>query len=592
MPLPPTIVDVHSHIFNAEDLPMDGFIRKLSPAPELITSILSGPLDVLASWVASSSGTEGELIRRMLTGQEGVGGPTPRTGVPLISNDELDAAFLEAWQKHGLLTGAQPEAPVVGMESAVRESVVASDVDTRLARGLETASAQQLVEIEEWLAEWGDGVADVTEEGLGAWLAKLGAIKNAIGRYIATLRLMTRDRHLIVADLASTYHQATLFVPALVDFTATSADDPSTSVPDQIVIHSLVSKLSVAGRIPGAPSVRVHPFVAFCPYREIRYTSLRDWDVDDGSLNTYVPYADQSTATDEDRYRPDLPFDPERARSLRVPQGPWESSRLDLDQTAPSIDLVRHAIELGGFAGVKLYPPSGFLPLGNRFRFIGAAGERLDAAMRTLYGYCEAMQVPILTHAAFSNGFEHGYDGLAGPNGWELVLQEYPNLRVCFGHFGHLHGVGLDPANPCVDSWSRRFVSLVDRYPNVYADVGNSKLPVQESYRDQFVLLLRFLLGHNDNADDLQLKRRHRLMYGSDYWMNVMSPSHQGVVDVFSNTIDAAFGSVTRDLFMGGNALRFLGLADAAGEPDRDNLNRRRLETFYGSRPRPPWLPA
>ncbi|MDT0353914.1 hypothetical protein [Pseudonocardia charpentierae] len=51
------IVDCHchSHIFNAEDLPTDGFIKRQSPLPALLTGVLSLPLDRLSAWAAPGS---------------------------------------------------------------------------------------------------------------------------------------------------------------------------------------------------------------------------------------------------------------------------------------------------------------------------------------------------------------------------------------------------------------------------------------------------------------------------------------------------------------------------------------------------------
>ena len=209
----------------------------------------------------------------------------------------------------------------------------------------------------------------------------------------------------------------------------------------QISLHSLVAKLSVVGGIPGAEDVRVHPFVAFCPYREVEQSEMARWDVSGGGPNPYIPYGDLVAQDPQDRFTPTLPFDRARARRLHEPTGPWRTATLDLREVTRSLDLVRHAIELGGFTGVKLYPPSGFLPLGNVFRFGERTGAPLDAALRALYRYCQDIGVPILTHASHSNGFDKGYDDLASPSGWAQVLEEYGRLRLCFGHFGHLYGV-------------------------------------------------------------------------------------------------------------------------------------------------------
>ena len=125
-------------------------------------------------------------------------------------------------------------------------------------------------------------------------------------------------------------------------------------------------------------------------------------------------------------WRPDGPLAPRRRPDR------WSSSRGG-STGSRSLDLVRHTVELAGVTGVKLYPPSGFVPIGNVFRFGERVGAPLDAALTALYRYCEETGVPILTHASHSNGFDKGYDDLGAPSGWEQVLREYGGLRLASG---------------------------------------------------------------------------------------------------------------------------------------------------------------
>jgi predicted TIM-barrel fold metal-dependent hydrolase len=582
------IVDCHSHVFNAEDLPIDGFIKKLSPAPKILTGIVTVPLDRLTQWVAASAHNEAAYLASLLVPRSALeaAGPValPQSGSDLLSDAEIDELFRLEWEKRGMIEVGALEA--------------AGDADAVLAAGIANASTatEDRAELDEWLQAWGDAELDLALaeevpglEGPVNWYRRIKAAKRAVQRFVDALRLVTKDRHLIAADLATTYPEVALFVPALVDFEYTASDSPSSPVTEQITVHSLLSKVSVVGKIPGAPTVRIHSFVGFCPHREVATSELAQWDASIGIANRYIPYGDVSVGADEDRYRPDIEFDPNRARRLAVPVGPWETAHLSIGGVTRSLDIVRHAIELGGFLGVKLYPPAGYLPLGNSLKFGGTSGARLDAALRSLYAYCERMAVPILAHASHSNGFEDGYDDLAGPEGWGLVLEAYPQLRLCFGHFGHLYGIGDSAANPAAGSWARRFVELIDAHPNVYADVGNSQFPIQESYRNQFLSLLRFLLG-SDAPSDVQQRRRRRVMFGTDFWMNTLSPNHRDYFTIFEKYYGQAFGDDARDRFLGGNALRWLGIVGEDDQPDPANENRKRLVDFYGSHPRPAWL--
>lgn len=582
------IVDCHSHVFNAEDLPIDGFIKKLSPAPSFLTGILSVPLDRLTQWVATKTRDEAEFLASILAPQGGLEAVEPTShadhGTELITDAEIDDLFRAEWSQRGWVQDN-------GLEGVL-------DGDVALADGLGNSptAAEARVELDVWLRGLGDEQLDahLVEESAGLegftdWYQRIRATKRAVQRFVAALRLVTKDRHLIASELATTYPSVALFVPALVDFEYTSRDKPSSSVIDQVRVYSLLSKLSVVGGIPGAPNVRVHSFVGFCPHREVANSELVNWDPAHGTPNRYIPFGDAAQASDLDRYRPELTFDLERARQLNVPMGPWDTTHLSLAGVTRALDIVRHAIELGGFLGVKLYPPAGFLPLGNSLKFGDTKGARLDAALRSLYAYCERMEVPILAHASHSNGFEPGYDDLAGPNGWGLVLKAYPGLRLCFGHFGHLYGIGDSSANPAPEAWARRFVDLIDTYPNVYADVGNSRFPIQEDYRNQFLPMLHFILGGDDPSEE-QSRRRKRVMFGSDYWMNTLSPKHEDYLTVFDLHYRQAFGDNAAELFMGGNALGWLGIVDEDGQPNVANVNRQRLVQFYGSHPRPGWL--
>ena len=583
------LVDCHSHIFNAEDLPIDGFIKRLSPRPDILNGIYSVPLDRLTQWVATNAGNEAAYLAALLdrsSGLEsGTTAPPPQNGSPLVSDAELDQLFLYAWRERGLIDEAEL---VGGLEGD-------TDPDAVLVEGILSPEAEaDRDELEAWVLAQGDPaleeeLAQEALEGTPNWLVRIRAAKEAARRWLYVLRLATKDRHLVAAEIASTYPEVALFVPALVDFEYTARDEPSSPIHRQILAHSLVSKVSIQGKIPDAPDVRIHPIVGYCPYREIANTELKEWVPSRGEANPYVPFAEPGSAGPDDRYRVGLTYDPGRAKFLRPPADPWETGHVLLEGVSRSLDFVRHAVERGGFVGVKIYPPAGYLPLGNSLRFGTDQGGRLDAALGAMYAYCTAMDVPILAHANASNGFADGYDDLAGPDGWRLVLQDFPDLRVCFGHFGHLHEVGANPSDPPPASWVNGFVSLIDDHPHVYADVGNSKFPVLASYREGYFEVLRWMLG-DDAPNEQQARRRQRVMFGTDWWMNTMAPAHREYLTEFAHHYGDGFGTDARDLFMGCNALRWLGIVDEQGDPDTSNLNRQRLRDFYGTRPLPEWL--
>lgn len=573
-----TVVDCHSHIFNAEDIPIDGFLKRRLPVPSLLTGVFSGPLDRLASWRAPGEEEAARLLALIRNALDGLEAPPEEPRAEIVSDAELDTRLVQ------YLAVDRP-VPGDGRPDVVPEAV--GDPVGAIEGLIAQATPEQLAELDVWL---GEKPVEEGLEGIVDLRRKAAALREGARRLRDALTLITQPRHVVAARLAETYDDVRLFVPALVDFDRTARDEPSTPVAQQIAIHSLVAKLSVVGGIAGAKGVRIHPFVGFCPYREVETSELAEWKVGAGEPNPYIPYGDPVAKDPLDLFTPELPFDPDRARPLRRPTGPWASARLDLRGVTRSLDLVRHAIEVGGFLGVKLYPPSGFLPIGNVFRFGERLGAPLDAALRALYRYCEDMGVPILTHASHSNGFEDGYDDLASPAGWEQVLHEYAGLRLCFGHFGHLYGVAEGEPVPRAGSWPMRYLALMESYEHVYADVGCSRYVFDAAYRRRFDAFLRAILGSSAGPDEVEARRRTRLMFGSDYWMNTLSGNHTEALDAFSRGIEGQFGAEAVAHFRGGNALRWLGLTDENDDIDPASRSYRRLVAFYGDQPLPDWL--
>jgi hypothetical protein len=135
-----------------------------------------------------------------------------------------------------------------------------------------------------------------------------------------------------------------------------------------------------------------------------------------------------------------------------------------------------------------------------------------------------------------------------------------------------------------------RYLALMDTYDHVYADVGCSRYAFDPAYRARFDAFLGAVLGPRVGADAMHEKRRRRLMFGSDYWMNTLDPDHTSALREFTAGIDRQFGAATVAHFRGGNALRWLGFTDENDEIDTTSKSYRRLLSFYGETPLPSWL--
>jgi predicted TIM-barrel fold metal-dependent hydrolase len=377
--------------------------------------------------------------------------------------------------------------------------------------------------------------------------------RRIVARYIEALYLVAHPRAMISARLTQTFPSVPLFTPALVDYDAWSEDRAPTPLWTQILVQEAIARLSIGGRI-GRPDARFHPFVAFDPRRDLE--AGRPPPATGGASGT-----GGSAGT----------------TSLPPPVTP--------SAAAPALELVRYAVEVGGFLGVKLYPPVGFAPFDNvHLRAHLPFAPRLDGALAALYAYCEAAEVPITTHASAANEYGLGLHTLVAPEHWRPVLERHPNLRLNLGHFGHDYGVAAHGApKETAGAWIYQAAALIERYPNVYADLSNSPLVYDAAYAARLVVLLSDVMARYP-------KVKRRLMYGSDWWLSSLDPDSEAAVAKFRGTFAVLLPPDGVADVMGRNALRFLGFFDDAGRP-RVGAAAARLARFYGRTPTPSWLP-
>ena len=172
--------------------------------------------------------------------------------------------------------------------------------------------------------------------------------------------------------------------------------------------------------------------------------------------------------------------------------------------------------------------------------------------------------MPLLAHAADSNGAGEGYSKRASPAGWEAVLTRHPNLRLNLAHFG-----GFD--EPTGEPWEIATGNLMARFPNVFADLSylSESLPSASPPRRAGVAeQIRAFLARFEVAD-------RRLVYGSDWIMLGREADHQRYFESVKTLLGRAgvtpaqWANMSRT-----NALRLYGLR--AGEP-----GRLRLEAWY-----------
>lgn len=242
------------------------------------------------------------------------------------------------------------------------------------------------------------------------------------------------------------------------------------------------------------------------------------------------------------------------------------------------LELVRLAVEQRGFAGVKLYPPVGFLPTGNSSnipygaqRGRRASAAEINDALDRLYAWCSRNEVPIAAHAANSNGAGECTSWNASPRNWAPVLQEHPDLRLSLAHFGGFREE-INKENcprPGEPNWENLLAALAQRHDGVYADLGYWT----EAYRDSPA-------GYDRVQNDLNALLLsapvldQRLMFGTDWSMLGRDPKHPEYLGAVVGASNAA--GVSETALFSRNAAAFLGLRQGMKQYDR-------LSGFFGA---------
>lgn len=183
--------------------------------------------------------------------------------------------------------------------------------------------------------------------------------------------------------------------------------------------------------------------------------------------------------------------------------------------------MVRHYIEKKGFAGIKMYPPLGFWPF--------------DERLYPVYEYAEKYQVPITTHCGVGGIFYKGkkekewlvhpktgvklkktrnkkfMNNFADPDNYYHILKDFPNLKICFAHFGGGHQWKIYLRTPYesvyMNSWFYKVKELLKNpaYPNLYTDISYTISDFK------LLDLLKITLMDSVLAD--------KILFGSDFYM-------------------------------------------------------------------------
>jgi predicted TIM-barrel fold metal-dependent hydrolase len=558
------IIDAHCHVFNAADLPIEGFARKIMVPRSAQTS-------ELVARFADYPGALEALVHAIAV-QVKRAAPDMQAEIDSIDEFERDPQRkpTSAWRQ---------EQDRKHLRSAFRliwfNWDVFSDRPLSLTEGIALEVAIEQIKLflyqqihEEFgkpdlTAEDREVLGGLTPFQVDAMADELYSRDDLLGRYIRWALLYTRHRYELAEELDQLHGKVgqksrlVLMTPAIVDFSKWLEDEDQLSIEQQVDVMA-----RVACRRDGP---RVHGFVGFDPLRQALYDHH------------------QRKGGDKD------PMAVVR-RAIEVHQ----------------ILVGNSTKTTGGFIGVKLYPPMGFQAIGNKHlpddRFNEPAylrspdtglgsqiGSKLDAALAKLYTWCSANNAPIMAHTSHSFGPNSDYEDRADPTFWANVLKPdtFPRLRINLAHFGHFNKAVqyARPVNYVDKCWEWTIGKIVTGSTEAYAyaDISSLGEILKTGPSRKIVECMKAFKEHFPNSHE-------RLLYGTDWSMIAQEErfprlfSSKPFPDVMIFFLRAVgYNDTQIEGIMFRNAVRFLGLSKGEHEKFGENSTRARLEKFYAA---------
>jgi len=202
------------------------------------------------------------------------------------------------------------------------------------------------------------------------------------------------------------------------------------------------------------------------------------------------------------------------------------------------IEIVKMAIEMYEFGGIKLYPPLGYYPF--------------DKRLYPIYEYACKYEIPVVTHCSTGGIYYRGKinkqmlihpktkeklekkrnkdfcRNFTHPANFEYVLSDFPGLKLCFAHFGGNKEwdkyIFAGRVDLLYKSWLYLIKSLLMRFPNTYADISYTL--ADSAYLPTLIKLIN------------NPKLNNKILFGSDFYMANIEQSEQ----YFAEGIKLAIG--------------------------------------------------
>jgi len=189
--------------------------------------------------------------------------------------------------------------------------------------------------------------------------------------------------------------------------------------------------------------------------------------------------------------------------------------------------------------------------------------------------FCLSEDVPILAHCSYSQFVTKNDGACAAPEAWRVYLDQpgHQNLRLNLGHCGGPWDLKKNEKTHTI--WTKTVIEMLHsgKYTNLYADISDDSYvtdPDGKLNRALMTALKSYLKGHH-NA-------RARLLYGSDWSLLAREPDsdkyYASMKKFFCEGLKFSPAEIRG--YLGGNALKFLGLVMVGGErlPNRVRLER------------------
>jgi predicted TIM-barrel fold metal-dependent hydrolase len=178
--------------------------------------------------------------------------------------------------------------------------------------------------------------------------------------------------------------------------------------------------------------------------------------------------------------------------------------------------------------------------------------KRLDEALKAFFAVCADQGIPVIAHAARSNGRDAAHDDFSSPSAWDKLLcvaaLESPSPVISLGHFG-----GDNPAT----QWTTDFANLMKVYPKLqlFGDLGYwDHLLCEETTtcngaRTRLKSVLSVPIGDSETVAD-------RVMFASDWLMLSQVPGWKGYTRRIREGVESIANANDVAKIMGGNARR------------------------------------